>query len=581
MGKRLSITKWVFRNKKDERGIVIRNKARLVVQGRRQEEGIDYKEVFALVARIEAIRLFLAYASFMGFLVYQMDVKSAFLYGTIEEEVYVTQPPGSKYPNHPDKVYKVVKALYGLHQVPRACRRKKNISPSEIKYVAETLKKFNYTDVKAASTPVDLEKPLVKDRDADDVDVHLYRSMIGYWEKPGRNLAVQRSKLWFQPLQQKDEYVAAASCGQHMGLLCVVCGGWWWLGMGSSYKGFDAEVHTWSRKHVKRGRDTKIPQSSGPPVKVGDEAVHKELGDRIERAATTTSSLEAEHYLVLPVQVPAAEAKANTVNGEHRLQALVDKKRVIIIKSSIRSNLHLEDAGGIDCLPTAAIFEELAWMGHPLLPNHHPLDHRRSSLGGILAEEIEVLNLEKANDAQAKEIAGLKKRGRLDDAEMFDIDDLHDDEVIVDMAVGEKQEKSAKIDEREVSTGIEDSVALTIPVTTADEGVTAAKIDEITPTTKPKVVTTAATTTTIRPKARGVVVQEPSEFKTTTSSPQASQPLKTKDKGKAIMIEPEVPLKRKDQVALDEEMVRNLEAQLQAELIEEEKIARKRKKKPT
>ncbi|GJV00171.1 putative ribonuclease H-like domain-containing protein [Tanacetum coccineum] len=101
-------TKWVFSNKKDERGIVIRNKARLVAQGHRQEKGIDYEEVFAPVARIEAIRLFLAYASFMGFLVYQMDVKSAFLYGTIEEEVYVTQPLGFKDHDHQDKVYKVV-----------------------------------------------------------------------------------------------------------------------------------------------------------------------------------------------------------------------------------------------------------------------------------------------------------------------------------------------------------------------------------------------------------------------------------------------------------------------------------------
>nr|GEV56226.1 putative ribonuclease H-like domain-containing protein [Tanacetum cinerariifolium] len=113
-------TKWVYRNKKDERGIVIRNKARLVAQGHTQEEGIDYKEVFAPVARIEAIRMFLAYASFMGFLMYQMDVKSAFLYGTIEEEVYVCQPPGFEDLENPDKVYKVVKALYGLHQAPRA-----------------------------------------------------------------------------------------------------------------------------------------------------------------------------------------------------------------------------------------------------------------------------------------------------------------------------------------------------------------------------------------------------------------------------------------------------------------------------
>nr|GEZ38309.1 hypothetical protein [Tanacetum cinerariifolium] len=105
-GKRAIGTKWVFRNKKDERDIV--------------EEGIDYEEVFAPVARIEAIRLFLAYASFMGFMVYQMDVKSAFLYGTIREEVYVCQPLGFEDPDHPDKVYKVVNALYGLHQAPRA-----------------------------------------------------------------------------------------------------------------------------------------------------------------------------------------------------------------------------------------------------------------------------------------------------------------------------------------------------------------------------------------------------------------------------------------------------------------------------
>nr|GEY34812.1 hypothetical protein [Tanacetum cinerariifolium] len=108
---------WIeaMQNKKDERGIVIRNKARLVAQGHTQEEGIDYEEVFAPVARIEAIRLFLAYASFMGFMVYRMDVKSAFLYRTIEEEVYVCQPPEFEDPDHPDKVYKVVKALYGLH----------------------------------------------------------------------------------------------------------------------------------------------------------------------------------------------------------------------------------------------------------------------------------------------------------------------------------------------------------------------------------------------------------------------------------------------------------------------------------
>nr|GEZ68054.1 putative ribonuclease H-like domain-containing protein [Tanacetum cinerariifolium] len=179
-GKRAIGTKWVFRNKKDERGIVVRNKARLVAQGHTQEEGIDYEEVFAPVARIKAIRLFLAYASFMGFMVYQMDVKSAFLYGTIVEKVYVCQPLGFEDPDHHGKVYKVVKVLYGLHQAPRACKAKKGWDIiSQDKYVAEILRKCGLTEGKSASTPIDTEKPLLKDPDGEDVDVHTYRSMIG------------------------------------------------------------------------------------------------------------------------------------------------------------------------------------------------------------------------------------------------------------------------------------------------------------------------------------------------------------------------------------------------------------------
>ncbi|KAD5318172.1 hypothetical protein E3N88_18118 [Mikania micrantha] len=113
-------TKWVFRNKTDENGQIIKNKARLVVQGFSQKEGIDYDETFAPVARLEAIRLFLAYAALHKLKVFQMDVKSAFLYGKIKEEVYVCQPPGFEDNKHPDWVYKLDKALYGLKQAPRA-----------------------------------------------------------------------------------------------------------------------------------------------------------------------------------------------------------------------------------------------------------------------------------------------------------------------------------------------------------------------------------------------------------------------------------------------------------------------------
>nr|GEV90239.1 putative ribonuclease H-like domain-containing protein [Tanacetum cinerariifolium] len=140
-GKRAIGTKWVFRNKKDERGIVIRNKAKLVKQGYTQEEGINYDEVFAPVARIEAIRIFLAYASFMRFIVYQIDIKSTFLYGTIEEEVHVCQPPGFKDPHFSNKDYKVEKALYGLHQAPRACYKTLSTYLLENRFRKETIGK--------------------------------------------------------------------------------------------------------------------------------------------------------------------------------------------------------------------------------------------------------------------------------------------------------------------------------------------------------------------------------------------------------------------------------------------------------
>jgi hypothetical protein len=119
-------TKWVFRNKQDEHGVVTRNKARLVAKGYSQVEGLDFDETYAFIARLESIRILLAYATYHGFKLYQMDVKSAFLNGPIKEEVYVEQPPGfedSEYPNH---VYKLSKALYELKQAPRAwyeCRQ--------------------------------------------------------------------------------------------------------------------------------------------------------------------------------------------------------------------------------------------------------------------------------------------------------------------------------------------------------------------------------------------------------------------------------------------------------------------------
>ena len=113
-------TKWIYKNKSDAEGVVTRNKARLVAQGYTQVEGVDFDETFAPVARLESIRLLLGVACLLKFKLFQMDVKSAFLNGYLNEEVYMEQPKGFVDPNCPDHVYKLRKALYGLKQAPRA-----------------------------------------------------------------------------------------------------------------------------------------------------------------------------------------------------------------------------------------------------------------------------------------------------------------------------------------------------------------------------------------------------------------------------------------------------------------------------
>nr|GEX64592.1 hypothetical protein [Tanacetum cinerariifolium] len=206
-GKRTIGTKWVYMNKKDERGILVRNKARLVAQGHTQKEGIEYEEVFAPVARIEAIRLFLAYASFMGFMVYQMDVKR-----------------------------------------------------------------------KSASTPIDTEKPLLKDPEGEDVNVHIYRSMI--------------DSLMYLTSSRLD--IMLAQCKK--------------------------------------------------------------------KTVVATSSTEAEY--VAGASCYAQVLWIQNQMLDYGLQALVDKKRVVVTEATIREALHLDDAEGVDCLPNEEIFTTLARMGY-------------------------------------------------------------------------------------------------------------------------------------------------------------------------------------------------------------------------
>ncbi|GJT82819.1 putative ribonuclease H-like domain-containing protein [Tanacetum coccineum] len=419
-----------------------------------------------------------------------MDVKRAFLYGQIEEEVYVCQPPGFEDPDYLDKLYMAVKELYGLHQAPRAWyetlanyllgnafhkgkinqtlfikkqkgdillvqiyvddiifgstkkellqQKKDGIFISQDKYVDEILRKFTNTDVMSASTLVDLEKP-VKDGDAIDVDEHLYRSMIRslmylttsrpnimfavcacarfqVTPKTSHLLAVKRIfrylkgkptlGLWysrdspFKLVAYTDSDYARATQDRKS-----TTGGFQFLG-NRLYKEngrtcYIRQKVSKTTRNVKGGQDTKVHQSGGPLKKVGDEVVHKKLGDKMERAATTASSLEAEYdsvayleksegstgfheiidflsashihyaltenptiYVSFIKQFWTTAAASTRANREVELTATINGHTKTLTEASLRRHLKLEDNRGVSTLPNSEIFEQLALIGY-------------------------------------------------------------------------------------------------------------------------------------------------------------------------------------------------------------------------
>nr|GEV15979.1 hypothetical protein [Tanacetum cinerariifolium] len=329
-----------------------------------KEEGIDYEEVFTPVARIEAIRLFLAYASFMGFMVYQMDVKSAFLYGTIEEEVYVCQPPGVEDLDHPDKRGKIDQTLFIKKQkgdillvqvyvddiifgssnkdlckaFEKLIKDKFQISsmgelifflglqikqkPNGIfliqdKYAAEILRKFGLSDGKSASTPIYTKKPLLKDLDREDVDVHTYRSMISSL----MYLTSSRPDIMFIvcmcsfPMAYSDSDYAGASLDR--------------MSTTGSCQFFRCRLISWQCK---------------------------------KQTVVATSSTEAEY-------VAAASCYAQVLCIQNQL--MDHGKKVIITEATVQEALRLDDAESIDYLPNKDIFTELSRMGVRLLRGQH------------------------------------------------------------------------------------------------------------------------------------------------------------------------------------------------------------------
>nr|GEX04023.1 hypothetical protein [Tanacetum cinerariifolium] len=408
--------KWLFKNKHDEEQTVIRNKSRLVVGGYRQEEGINFEESFALVARMEAIRIFLAYAAHKSFTVFQMDVKTAFLHGTLKEDVYVCQPEGFEDPDYPEKVYKEVKALYGLHQAPRAWyetlanyllengfqrgkidqtlfikmqpslqvkQKQDGIFISQDKYVAEILRKFGLKDGKSASTPIDTKKPLLKDHDGEDVDVHTYRSMIGSLiyltsSRPDIMFAVcayarfqvTTKVLHLHAVKRTFKYLKGKP---HLGM---------WYPKYSpfnlvAYSDSDYAGVSLDKKSTTRGCQFLRCRLISWQCK--KQTVVATLSTKAEYVAAASCCAQ-----VLWIQNQLLDYGSTLmlleniffglcflgfgltmqVNDVLRLQALVDKKKVIITEATIREALRLDDAKSIDCLPNEEIFTELSRMGY-------------------------------------------------------------------------------------------------------------------------------------------------------------------------------------------------------------------------
>ncbi|GJV69786.1 putative ribonuclease H-like domain-containing protein [Tanacetum coccineum] len=602
--------------------------------GYTQEEGIDYDEVFAPVARIEAIRLFLAYASFKDFVVYQMDVKSAFLYGKIEEEVYVCQPPGFEDPDFPDRVYvddiifgstkkklctefeKMMHKKFQMSSMGKLTfflglqvkQKEDGIFISQDKHVTEILKKFSFSDVKTVSTPMETHKPLLKDADGEDVDEHMYRLMIG--------------SLMHLTSSRPDTMFVVCVCARfqvnpkvsHLHAVKRIfryfkgrpkLGLWYPKDLPFdlvAYTDSDYAGASLNRKSITGGG-----QFLGIGVNAGDSKLML-LGINLLLLEKVNA---ARHNLLLLVF--CATAKVKTVNGEVQLQALVDGKKVIITETSVKRDLQLEDAEGIECLPNADIFEQLALMGMvknvdssvkflmyprfvqvfldkqvgdmsthdeifvtpsytkkrkdteipqssgpiepiadeaaneenvPTRSNDPPLS-RVNTLGSredkLKLKELmnlctklsdRVLDLEITKTAQAKEIASLgdqedaSKQGRK-------IDDIDKDAevTLVDKTQGRYD------DAQMFDTNVFNALA---ELRSAKPKVVVQEPVQSTTTTAPSTI----------PKAKSITFRDPSE--STTRTTLTSIPSNIKDKGKAKMIEPENPLKMKEQIRLDE-----------------------------
>nr|GEU61878.1 putative ribonuclease H-like domain-containing protein [Tanacetum cinerariifolium] len=474
------------------------------------EERIDYEEVFAPVARIEAIRLFLACASFMGFMVYQMDVRSAFLYEAIEEEVCVYHPLRFEDLDYPDKVYKVFKALYCLHQAPRAWYEtlanyllendfqrgkidqtlfiKKQKGDILLVHVYVNAIIFGSTnkdlliDRKSASTPIDIKKPLLKDPDGKDVDVHTYKSMIG--SLMYILLQAAMVKLIIDAVSAKLMLFSLMIADVHLMLL--------------GYKQVHDDV---ADADAKTTPLSPAPATTSPPQQ---DVIH--LFSQVE----STQPPSPHQSPIAPPSSPPPQQPPfyNADISMALLNQLLETCTILTKKVRDLKQDKIAQAIEITKLKQRVIRLE---KKRKLKASRRMHPNR----GGIV-------ELDTDEDVTLEEVDAEKDAKEHDEAEPAEVE--------------------------EVLKVVTDAKLMTEVVATATTPITAAPI--------PKASTPR--------RKRGVIIQDPKEA--TTASLSVKSEVKTKDKGKGILVEEPKPLKRQAQIEHDEAFIRELEVELDANI---------------
>ncbi|GJY34376.1 retrovirus-related pol polyprotein from transposon TNT 1-94 [Tanacetum coccineum] len=552
-GKRAIGTKWVYRNKKDERGIMIKNKARLVAQWYIQEEGIDYDE---------------------------MDVKSAFLYDDI---IF-----GSTKKSLCTEFEKMMQNKFQMSSMGELTfflglqvkQREDGIFINQDKYVTEILKKFGFTDVKTTSTPMETQKPWLKDEDGEEVDVHLYRSMIG--------------SLMYLTSSIPDIMFIVCACAR--------------------YQVNPKVSHLYAVKRIfsdyaRASLDRK--STIGGCQFIGCRLISWQCK---KQTIVANSKTKAEY-----VAASSCCGQVKTVNGEQQLQALVDAKKIVVTEASVRRDLQLDDEEGhkrIYVTPshTKKIFANMRRQGKdfyvvsniiisqqwrpkkkdtqvpqssvPSDPtniadeavNEEPSMQLKELMDLCTKLQQRVLDLENTKTAQAQELTSLKLRVKklrgmdspIDESDLSSLSYWRTS-LEVEREGNRKgspsQEDASKqgrkihdidVDEDITLENVHDAEMFDVNDLHGDEVFVEKKF--LLKNVKPK-VTTATTETT-----KGILLQEPSESITTTIT------ILSKDKGKGILVEEPLKMKKKDQISFDkQEAIR-----LQAEFDKEVRLAREK-----